>query len=119
MKFVVFILAVFFLFFFLEKGLRKWLGIHKVKISDTSYKKKDLTGRILIVVVLLCTYPYALTKGANVLQWYFIFYSIVLFGVQTYLQWKYLKNSKEYILTLILLFLTVLVLYNIQLFITF
>ncbi|WP_430168667.1 DUF4181 domain-containing protein [Peribacillus psychrosaccharolyticus] len=119
MTFIVFILAVFLLFFFLEKAIRKWLGIHKVKISDKSYKKKDLTGRILIAVVLLCTLPYALTKDGNVQQLYFIFYLIVLLGFQTYLQWRYLKNSKEYILTLILLFLSVLLLYNIQFFITF
>jgi len=119
LKFIVFILAVFVIFFFLDKGFRKWLGIKKVKITDASYKKIDKTGRIIIGVVSICSLPFVISKGTSVLQWYFIFYFILLLGFQAILEWKYLKNSKEYIITLILLLLSVILLYNIDFFISF
>lgn len=91
-KFLVFLIILLILSFFLEKLLRKWLGVEKIKISETFAKNVDRWGRGIILVIFLCTLPFVITKDTNVLKWYWIFYLILLLGFQSFVQWKYLQN---------------------------
>ncbi|MEJ8767213.1 MULTISPECIES: DUF4181 domain-containing protein [Oceanobacillus] len=45
---------------------------------------------------------------------FFILYMIILIDFQAFLEWKYLKNSKQYITTVIILVLAVLFIYNLE-----
>lgn len=47
-------------------------------------------------------------------KWYWIIYLILLLGFQSILEWKFLKNSKQYITTLIFLIFGVIIIYNIE-----
>ncbi len=109
--FIVF--AIFF--FLLEKIINKLLGVEKKKVSETSGKKVDRWGRGIILVIFLCTIPF-FTLNTDGMKWYWIFYFIVLFGFQSILEWKYLKNSKQHVTTLIFLMLGVIIMYNIEYF---
>ncbi|KIL73877.1 hypothetical protein SD78_2935 [Bacillus badius] len=60
-------------------------------------------------MLFLCTLPFMMTKGANSIEWYWIIYFVLLFGFQAILEWRYLKNSKQYVTTLIFLTLGVIV----------
>ncbi|NYF23398.1 DUF4181 domain-containing protein [Sporosarcina sp. JAI121] len=115
MGFWVFII-VLVISFLLDKILNKLLGIEKRKISETSGRKIDRWGRGIILVIFLCTLPFVVTQDTNVMKWYWILYIIVLLGFQSILEWKYLKDSKQHVTTLIYLLLSVIIMYNIDCF---
>jgi hypothetical protein len=114
--FLVVIIVLIILLFLLEKIINKLLGVEKKKISETSGKNVDRWGRGIILVIFLCTLPFVITKDINVMMWYWILYLILLLGFQSILEWKYLKNSKQYVTTLIFLMLSVIIMYNIEYF---
>jgi dipeptide/tripeptide permease len=114
--FWVLIIVFAILVFLLDKILNKLLGIEKKKISETSARKIDRWGRGIILVIFLCTLPFVITQDTNVIKWYWIVYLILLLGFQSILEWKYLKDSKQHVTTLIFLMLSVIILYNIEYF---
>ncbi len=116
MGFWVLIIVLAILVFLLEKIINKLLGVEKKKISETSGKKVDRWGRGIILVIFLCTLPFVITKDTNVMKWYWILYFILLLGFQSILEWKYLKDSKQHVTTLIFLMLSVIIMYNIEFF---
>jgi dipeptide/tripeptide permease len=114
--FWVLIIVFAILVFLLDKILNKLLGIEKKKISETSGRKIDRWGRGIILVIFLCTLPFVITQDTNVIKWYWILYVILVMGFQSILEWKYLKDSKQHVTTLIFLMLSVIILYNIEYF---
>ena len=116
-----FIFVLFILGFLLEKGINKLLGVEKKRLSKTSGKKVDRWGRGIILIFFLCTIPFYtfyVMEDTTFIKWYWILYLIVLLGFQSILEWKYLKNSKQYVTTLIMLIISVFILYNIEYFIS-
>ncbi|RDW20194.1 hypothetical protein CWR48_05670 [Oceanobacillus arenosus] len=112
--FLGFIFFLVFLGFLLEKGLNKLLGIEKKKISETPGKKVDRWGRGIILVIFLSTLPIVVTMDTNIIKWYWTVYLALLLGFQSFLEWKYLKKSKQYIATLIFLTFGVIIMSNIE-----
>ncbi len=111
---LVFIPVLLLLGFFLEKGINKLIGVEKKKISETSAKSINRWGRGIILVISLSTLPFVMTMDINIIKWYWIAYFVILFGFQSFLEWKYLKESKQYITTLIFLIAGVIFMYNIE-----
>ena len=98
MKFLIILIALFFVIFLLEK----LLGIKREKISETPGKNMERWGRAIILAVFLAAYVFALINGTDIiLKWWWPLFCIALFGFQALLEWKYLKKSKQYIATLI------------------
>ncbi|MGE8081612.1 DUF4181 domain-containing protein [Peribacillus loiseleuriae] len=114
---VPFIIVLIILVILLEKIINKLLRVEKKKISQTSGKNVDRWGRGIILILFLCTLPFFITGETSFIKWYWILYLIVLLGFQSILEWKYLKNSKQYVATLIILIIFVILLYNIEYFI--
>nr|WP_306798791.1 DUF4181 domain-containing protein [Oceanobacillus saliphilus] len=102
----------------LEKILNILLGVEKKKVSETSGKSIDRWGRGIILVVGLSALPFVVTMDVNIIKWYWIAYFVLLWGFQSFLEWKYLKESKQYVTTLIYLILYVILMYNIEYFIS-
>ena len=50
-------------------------------------------------------------------KWYFILLLLCTIGFQAILEWKYIKNSKQYASTLIILIVSLILLFNIDFFI--
>ena len=115
--FWVLIIALVIWVFLLEKIINKLLGVKKKKISETSGKKADRWGRGIILVIFLCTLPIVISKDINLMKWYWILYFVLLLGLQSILEWKFLKNSKQYVTTLIFLMLSIIIFYNIEYFV--
>lgn len=96
------ILAVCLAFIFaLEFVLKKWLKIEKVKISETEGKNINRWGRGIILVVALVLLPFVISASFWQMLWFWIIYYSVLSLFDAFLQWKYARESKEYIMTLI------------------
>ena len=98
MKFLIVLIALFFVIFVFEK----LLGIKREKISETPGKNMERWGRAIILAVFFAAYIIALISGTDlILQWWWPLFFIALFGFQALLEWKYLKQSKQYISTII------------------
>lgn len=117
MKFLIVIVVLIIFGLLLEKLLNKLLGIERKKISDTSGKRVDRWGRGIVVVIFLSTYWFIIDEDSNFIKAFWMLYFIFILGYQSIMELIYLKNSKQYISTLIMLFLGLIAMYNIEFFI--
>lgn len=118
MGFIGSVIILSILIFLLDKISNKLLGVEKKKISETQGKKADFWGRGVILVIMLCTLPFTM-NDLNFVKWYFGLYAVLLLGFQAILEWKYIKNSKQYVTTIILLMFTLFIIYNLDYFFIF
>lgn len=118
MLILLFIVIISILFLGLDKILDKLFGIENKKISDTPAKSINRWGRGILLVIFLCILPFFYTNQADI-KWYWIFFITSLFSFQAILEWKYLKDSKQYIKTVIYLILYLLIMFNIDYLIIF
>lgn len=103
MKFIAAFIVFAIVVWVIERVATKLLRVEKRKISDTPGKKIDQWGRGIIVVIFLGTCAFVLDQDESVIRVFWIFYFILLFGFEAFMKWKFLKNSKQYVVTLILL----------------
>lgn len=94
----------------LEKGLNKLFNVTKQKVSDTDGKMVDRWFRVIMVIVslsVLIFYIVPLMKdfkeNVNVIMWYWLIHFGVIFFFQVFMEWKYLKPSKQYLTSLIII----------------
>lgn len=111
MNYFIFFLFFSLVFFALERGLVKVFGIKRKSLSETAGKKIDQWGRGILLVVHLSVLLFILQMELNI-KWYLISFFITSFGFQMVLEWVYLKKTKQHILTLIYLVISVPILYN-------
>ncbi len=115
--FIMFFIIIIILSLFINKFLTKWLGVgRKEKISETPGKNIDRWGRGIILLIFFCSLPYAI-ENRNVIKWYWICFLIVSIGFQSFMEWKYLKTSKQYVITLTYLLLALVIMYFVDYFI--
>ena len=126
LRFLLFSVLFVIVVLLLEKGLNKLFKVKKGKISETDGEKLYLWGRIIIVTLCICTiifFYYAVMNNIidynamnsfSILKWFWIFYFSLLIGFQSFLEWKYFKQSKQYLTTLILLIVFIGYLYSIE-----
>ena len=101
----------------LEKIINKLFGIKvKRKMTETSGKNIDRWGRVIIVVIFLCSLPFFTNEEENLPKWHYMLFWTSLWGFQAILEWKYLRSSKQYVVTLAYLILLVVFIYNIEYF---
>lgn len=114
------LIILFLVVFIVEKGLNKLLGVKKQKISRTPGKNVDRRGKTIIVIPFLVAIPFVvLSESSAAMKGFWILYMIILIGFQAFLEWKYLKNSKQYITTLVILVFAVVFIYNLEKFFWF
>jgi hypothetical protein len=111
--FLVFLIALIILVFLLEKVINKLLGVKRKKISETSGRNIDQWRRGIIVIIALCTLPFVVWNSISI-KWFWIPYLILLLGSESFMEWKYIKDSKQYITTLIFLVLGLIIMCNVE-----
>ncbi|MFL0366231.1 DUF4181 domain-containing protein [Pseudobacillus sp. 179-B 2D1 NHS] len=117
MKFLMFIILLAILVITLEKTINKLLGVEKKRISETPAKNIDRWGKIIILCSFLCALWFVVIKDIHIIKWFWTSYFFILLGFQALLEWKYLKNSKQYVSTLIFLIIAVIIISNMEHFI--
>jgi hypothetical protein len=85
--------------------LRKYiLAEGSEKISDTNGKNVNRWVKGLLVLIAICIYFFVLdTTDYSTIKWFWLIFFSVAIGFQAFMEWKYLKDSKEYIISLIIL----------------
>lgn len=106
---VIFIVFGIFIFL-LEKGINKLLGVERKKLSETSGKRVDRSGNVVIGILSMVAIPF-LVHEPSFFLWHFILIWIVAYGFKAIMEWKYVKNSKQYVATLILLIIGIPIIY--------
>lgn len=96
----------------LEVGINKLLGVEKKRISETPGRKIDAWGRGIILVIFLTTLFFSNKQNIDLfeMKWFWLGYFILLYGFQVFVEWKYIKNSKQYLASFIMLISSVVLL---------
>lgn len=79
------------------------LGEDRKKIYETSGKYIYLWGTIILLTIGFGCLFFLDISDLNVMKWLWLCFSILTVGFYTFLEWMFLKESKEYIVSLIVL----------------
>lgn len=100
MELAILIILIVILFFGSEMLIRKLFNIKRVKLADAGARKTSRWGRTLLLIVFLCMIPFAASgDNARNVVYLLFFYNSAMMLLEGYLQWKYIKESKEHIVT--------------------
>lgn len=90
----------------IENQVEKSLDVKRREISETPGKIVQRWGRTIIVGFFIFSYFSTTIQESDVLlKWSWLVLIVTLKGFQVILEWKYLKESKQYIPSLISLIL--------------
>lgn len=99
----------------IEKITNKILGVQKKKVSETPGKNIDRWGRGIILVIFLSTLWFVITNDSDkILKLFWMTYLVLSIGFQAIMEYIYVKDSKQYISTIILLIVFLITIYNIE-----
>ena len=116
MELLVFI-GLLILLFLVDKISNKILGIEKKKVSETSGKNVDRWGSIAILILFLITKWFGITNDSDTLRMsYWMICLAFLFGFQAIMEYIFIKESRQYISTTILLIIILFIVYNLDIF---
>jgi hypothetical protein len=83
--------------------LRKWIVGTDRYIDETDGRRVDFWGRIILVIIFLVLLFFVMdTSDETIVKWFFIIALTITTAFQSIIEWKFLKNSKEFVVTLIL-----------------
>jgi hypothetical protein len=83
--------------------LRKWIVGADRYISETVGRRVDLWGRIILAIIFFIILFFVIDpSNETTVKWFFIIFFTIITAFQSIIEWKYLKNSKEFIVTLLL-----------------
>ena len=116
MEFLGSLIVIAIFMFLISKITNKLLGVKERQISETPGKNIERWGRGIIFVILLCTTPFVNNHDSNEVRWYLGLYPVLFFGFQSILEWKYIKNSKQYLTTIIFLMFFLIIIFNVEYF---
>ncbi|NLP51559.1 DUF4181 domain-containing protein [Bacillus sp. RO1] len=114
MTFVWLMLTIAVALVFIDVVVRKLLGIKRAKLTDPKGKKIDMLGRIICAILIFIMYPAVIETGILQLKLLFVIFFTLLFWLQAIIQYIYIKESKEYIITLLINVVFVAFLFNID-----
>ncbi|MDO3411955.1 hypothetical protein QWJ34_19490 [Saccharibacillus sp. CPCC 101409] len=105
---IVWVIGFGVLFILLYFGLSHWLlGGRSVAISDPPGVRVQKIGLLLLTVlalgVLYMLYFVADITSGWFVFWFFIAYWAAQMGLQAWLEWRFLKGSRQYAVSLLLL----------------
>ncbi|WP_176215085.1 DUF4181 domain-containing protein [Cytobacillus gottheilii] len=98
-KYVILLLVILILSFS-HLPLRKIIFGNEEAEREYGAIKAELIGKPLLFLVLIIIF--SLFIEDHMFKWFFIAFVIVTMGFQTFIDWKYLKGSKQYIVSLVI-----------------
>lgn len=97
------IVGFFIVMFIVDRFLTQILGIQKRRVSETAGKRIEQWGNGIIFLVYLITLWFAIGQSDDVRIIHLLGNLALLLGFKASLEFIYLKASRQYILTAILL----------------
>ncbi|WP_263458239.1 DUF4181 domain-containing protein [Sutcliffiella rhizosphaerae] len=99
----------------LDYLLRKIFKIKRVKMTNPIGKKVDLWGRIIIVLIFFALTPVISIMYEDYMHYFIMGAFLVIMFFETFVEWKYNKESKGYITHLLFIGLFIPIFLNIDL----
>jgi hypothetical protein len=83
---------------------KNFLAGRSKKISDTIGKNINRWVKGLVALIAIWIYFFVLDDATdhNTIKWFWLILFLVAMGFQAFMEWRYLKGSKEYLISLIL-----------------
>ncbi|GGO03860.1 DUF4181 domain-containing protein [Saccharibacillus kuerlensis] len=104
-----FLVLYFSVYYLLSRCL---LGHGLQRVTDPAGRKIEIIGRLILVAIALPTlyFLYFVSERLTFAGTFcfFIVYFAAQIGLQAWIEWKFLKGSKQYVVSLIMLVLAVL-----------
>lgn len=79
------------------------IGENKKTLSKTNGFIFQIFGAIIFLAVVFLCYPFLDIMNPDVMKWFWLCVLIIALGFNAILEWKYLNETNEYIVTLIAL----------------
>ncbi|WP_208588687.1 DUF4181 domain-containing protein [Gracilibacillus suaedae] len=114
MEFIITVIGLLILLFVVEKITNKILSVEQRKISETSGKSIDRWGQTILFIVFLIMLWFAIDSSDFLLLFYVMIYLALYFGFQAIIEFIYIKESRQYISTIVVLILILGVMYNLD-----
>lgn len=112
-EFIVIVIALLILLIVVEKIANKILSVEKIKMSETSGKIINRWGQTILFIIFLVQLWLMVDSSDMQRMFYFTIYLALLFGYQALMEFIFIKKSKQYISTAILLSI-VLIIINLE-----
>lgn len=106
--------AAMLVLFILEGLNRKWFAIDERVLESKPAKKIDLWSNRALSFLLLPILLIMLLEGAGAYVFWLSAFFTMLMGVKVYFEWKLLKGSKKYQMTLVTYGLAMLFLFGVM-----
>ncbi|RCW76903.1 DUF4181 domain-containing protein [Saliterribacillus persicus] len=107
------VIALLILLIVVEKIANKILSVEKIKMSETSGKIINRWGQTILFIIFLVQLWLMVDSSDMQRMFYFTIYLALLFGYQALMEFIFIKKSKQYISTAILLSI-VLIIINLE-----
>lgn len=87
----------------IDLTIKKYFIVEELnKVSDTIGKNINRWVKGLLAVISICIFFFILdTTNINSLKWFLLIFFIIAMGQHAFIEWRYLKGSKEYVISLI------------------
>ena len=100
MEVILTFIGLIAVFFGADYLMRKLLKVDKVKFSETPGGKVSQWGRGIILAVVLGGVILFIDDFSDGILWFWIFYFLTLGVFEAFLEWKYFRESKSYLVSL-------------------
>lgn len=114
MEFIATVIGLLILLFVIEKIINKILSVEKKKISETSGRRINRWGQTVLFIILLFLLWFMIESSDIQSMFYFTVYLALLFGYQAVMEFIFIKRSRQYISTAILLIIVLVVVFNLN-----
>ena len=86
--------------------LKIWIyGEERLKTSDTDGKNINFIGRNILGLISMGIFFFYIIDSTNtsIIKWYWLSSLTIALSFHSFMEWKYLRESKEYVTTILLI----------------
>jgi len=102
-NFIATVIGLVILLIVVEKVSNKMLSVEKIRLSETPGKRINRGGQFVLFVIFLILLWFMTDVSDSLRMYYFLINLVLIYGYQSVMEFIFIKNSKQYLSTTILL----------------
>ncbi len=114
MEFIVIVIVLLILLIVVEKIANEICSVEKKNMSETSGKMINRWGQTILFIIFLVQLWFMVDSSDMQRMFYFTIYLALLFGYQALMELIFIKKSKQYISTAVLLIIVLVIIFNLE-----
>lgn len=108
MEFIATVIGLIILLFVVEKIMNKMLPVERKKLSETAGRRIDQWGKLILLMIILGSLWFSIGSSDTIQMLYLLITLALIFGYQAVMEFIFIRNSRQYIATTILLIVIIL-----------